>query len=260
MRIASWNINGVKARLDTLTGWLKTANPDVVLLQETKSADDAFPAEAIEDLGYNLALHGQKGFNGVALLSKLPLDEISKGLPGGDGDAQPRFVESLLSVHGGALRVASLYLPNGNPVGSDKFDYKLAWIDRLEAWIEDRLRSEEPFILGGDFNIIPEARDARFPENWSRDALAQPESRAAWRRLVNLGLSDALRLATAAGGHFTFWDYQAGAWQKNNGIRIDHFLLSPQAADLMRSVAIDKRVRGWDKPSDHVPIIVEIAA
>jgi exodeoxyribonuclease-3 len=260
MRIASWNINGVKARLDTLTEWLKTANPDVVLLQETKSADEGFPAEAIEDLGYNLALHGQKGFNGVALLSKLPLDEINKGLPGDDADTQPRFVESLLSISGGALRVASLYLPNGNPIGSDKFDYKLAWIDRLEAWIEDKLRSEEPFILGGDFNIIPEARDARFPENWSRDALAQPESRAAWRRLINLGLSDALRLTTAAGDHFTFWDYQAGAWQKNNGIRIDHFLLSPQAADLLTAVAIDKRVRGWDKPSDHVPIIVEIAA
>ena len=260
MRIASWNINGVKARLDTLTEWLKTANPDVVLLQETKSADEGFPAEAIEDLGYNLALHGQKGFNGVALLSKLPLDETSKGLPGDDSDTQPRFVESLLSISGGALRVASLYLPNGNPVGSDKFDYKLAWIERLEAWIKDKLRSEEPFILGGDFNIIPEARDARFPENWSRDALAQPESRAAWRRLVNLGLSDALRLATPAGDQFTFWDYQAGAWQKNNGIRIDHFLLSPQAADLLNAVAIDKRVRGWDKPSDHVPIIVEIAA
>lgn len=260
MRIASWNINGVKARLDTITKWLTTAEPDIVCLQETKSADDAFPAATFEDLGYNIALHGQKGFNGVALLSKLPLDEVSRGLPGDDSDVQPRFIESVISLPGSAIRVASLYLPNGNPLGSDKFDYKIAWAERLHDWAERHLANEEAFFLGGDFNIIPEPRDARFPDNWSDDALAQPESRSAWRRLVNLGLSDALRLTTDQGGHYTFWDYQAGAWQKNNGIRIDHFLLSPQAADQLRSVAIDKRVRGWDKPSDHVPLILEIDA
>jgi len=260
MRIASWNVNGVKARLDTITKWLAAAAPDVVCLQETKSADDAFPAAAFEDLGYNIALHGQKGFNGVALLSKLPIDEVSHGLPGDESDTQPRFIEGVISLPGSAIRIASVYLPNGNPLGSDKFAYKLAWAERLLSWAELRLAEEEAFFLGGDFNIIPEPRDARFPDNWSDDALAQPESRRAWRRLVNRGLSDALRLTTDQGGHYTFWDYQAGAWQKNNGIRIDHFLLSPQAADRLRSVAIDKRVRGWDKPSDHVPLIVEIDA
>jgi exodeoxyribonuclease-3 len=260
MRIASWNINGVKARLDTITQWLATAKPDVVCLQETKSADDAFPRSVFEDLGYNLALFGQKGFNGVALLSKVPLDDVKRGLPGNDSDPQPRFIEGVISVAGGALRVASLYLPNGNPLGSDKFDYKLAWAERLRSWAADHLAAEEAFVLAGDFNIIPTPLDARFPDNWADDALAQPESRSAWRRLLNLGLSDALRLVTDQGGHYTFWDYQAGAWQKNNGIRIDHCLLSPQAADLLRSVAIDKRVRGWDKPSDHVPLVVEIEA
>lgn len=258
MRIATWNINGVKARLDTATKWLATAKPDIVCLQETKSEDAAFPSQAFEDLGYNIAHHGQKGFNGVALFSKLPLEEVQVALAGDEEDTQARFVEALVSVPNGAIRIASLYLPNGNPVGSEKFDYKLAWIERLERWIEERLAAEEMFLLGGDFNIIPEPRDARFPDTWTGDALYQPESRAAWRRLVNLGLTDALRAATMEGGHYTFWDYQAGAWQKNNGIRIDHFLLSPQAADRLRAVAIEKRTRGWDKPSDHVPLVIEI--
>ncbi len=260
MRIATWNINGVKARLDTATKWLATAKPDIVCLQETKSEDEAFPSQPFEDLGYNIARHGQKGFNGVALFSKLPLEEVQVSLPGDDEDTQARFVEALVSVPNGAIRIASLYLPNGNPVGSDKFDYKFAWIERLERWIEERLEAEETFLLGGDFNIIPEPRDARFPDTWAGDALYQPESRAAWRRLVNLGLTDAFRATTGEGGHYTFWDYQAGAWQKNNGIRIDQFLLSPQAADRLRSAAIDKRARGWDKPSDHVPLMIEIDA
>ena len=258
MRIATWNINGVKARLDTATKWLSTANPDVVFLQETKSADEAFPASVFEDLGFNIARHGQKGFNGVAIFSKLPLEEVSSTLPGDDSDEQARFIEAVVSVPGGAIRLGSLYLPNGNPIGSEKFDYKLAWFQRLHDWAKARLEAEEAFIIGGDFNVIPEPRDARFPDNWNDDALYQPESRAAWRRLLGLGLTEALRTVTDAAGHYTFWDYQAGAWQKNNGIRIDHFLLSPQAADRLRSVSIDKRVRGWDKPSDHVPVIVEL--
>ncbi len=258
MRIATWNINGVKARLDTAVKWLATAKPDVVCLQETKSEDESFPTAPFEDLGYNIAQHGQKGFNGVALFSKFPIEEVHFALAGDESDTQARFVEGVISVEGGAVRIASLYLPNGNPLGSDKFAYKLAWIERLQAWIAERLEAEEMFLLGGDFNIIPEPRDARFPENWAGDALYQPESRAAWRRLVNLGLTDALRAASDAAGQFTFWDYQAGAWQKNNGIRIDHFLMSPQAADRLRSVAIEKRTRGWDKPSDHVPLVVEI--
>jgi exodeoxyribonuclease-3 len=258
VRIATWNINGVKARIDTATKWLSTAKPDVVCLQETKSADENFPAAAFEDLGYNVAHHGQKGFNGVALLAKSPIEDVRFALAGDDSDEQARFVEGVISVPTGALRIASLYLPNGNPPGSEKFDYKLAWAERLHAWAEAHLAEEETFLLGGDYNIIPEPGDARFPDTWTGDALYQPESRAAWRRLVNLGLTDALRATTATGGHYTFWDYQAGAWQKNNGIRIDHFLMSPQAADKLQSVAIEKRVRGWDKPSDHVPLLVEL--
>ncbi len=258
MRIATWNINGVKARLDTATKWLATAEPDVVCFQETKSTDDGFPTAAFEDLGYNLAIHGQKGFNGVAVLSKLPLEDVSRGLAGDDSDGQARFIEAVISVPAGAVRIVSLYLPNGNPLGSGKFDHKLAWARRLHSWAKTHLAAEEIFLLGGDFNIIPEPQDARFPDNWSSDALFQPESRAAWRRLVNLGLTDGLRATNGAGGNYTFWDYQAGAWQKNNGIRIDHFLLSPQAADRLKGVSIDKRIRGWDKPSDHVPLIIEI--
>ena len=260
MRIATWNINGVKARIDTATKWLATANPDIVFLQETKSADETFPAAPFEDLGYNIAHHGQKGFNGVAIFSKLPLEDISLSLPGDNNDTQPRFLEAVVSVAGGAIRLGSLYLPNGNPVDTEKFAYKLAWFQRLHEWAAARLASEETFVLGGDFNVIPGSVDARFPDNWTDDALCRAESRAAWRKLLNLGLTDALRTTTNEPGHYTFWDYQAGAWQKNNGIRIDHFLLSPQAADRLKSVSIDKRVRGWDKPSDHVPVLVDLNA
>lgn len=256
MRIATWNINGVKARLDTALGWLSAARPDIVLLQETKSEDQAFPRTPFEDLGYNLALHGQKGFNGVAVLSKLPLEDVSMGLEGDAEDEHCRFIEAVVSVTSGAIRIVSLYLPNGNPPGSPKFAYKLGWMERLEAWSRKHLEAEETFILGGDFNVIPERRDARFPENWSRDALFQPEARAAFRRLCNLGLTDALRAMTDRNDVYTFWDYQAGAWQKNNGIRIDHFLLSPQAADRLSSVAVDKAIRTAEKPSDHVPVLI----
>lgn len=258
MKIAAWNINGIRARLDTATAWVKDANPDILCFQEIKSEDAAFPAEVFEELGYNVAVHGQKGFNGVAILSKLPLEEPSRGLPGDDSDTHSRFIEAVVSVPGGALRVASLYLPNGNPAGSDKFTYKLAWMERLEAYARARLADEEAFVLAGDFNVIPEPVDARFPDNWRDDALFQPETRAAFRRLVNLGLTDAFRACEAGPGHYTFWDYQAGAWQKNNGIRIDHQLLSPQATDRLTDATIDKRPRGWEKPSDHVPVVIDL--
>ena len=258
MKIATWNINGVRARIDSATAWLKDASPDVLCLQEIKSEDGAFPAEAFEDLGYNVAVHGQKGFNGVALLSKSPLEDVSRDLPGDPADEQRRFIEAVVSVPGGAIRVASLYLPNGNPAGSDRFDYKLNWMARLEAHLRARLAEEEAFVFAGDFNIIPEEIDARFPDNWRGDALFQPESRAAYRRILNLGLTDAFRACAAGPDHYTFWDYQAGAWQKNNGIRIDHMLLSPQATDRLVDAEIDKRTRGWEKPSDHVPVVVTL--
>ena len=258
MRIATWNINGVRARIDGAVAWVRDAAPDVVCFQEIKSEDAAFPREAFEDLGYNVETHGQKGFNGVAILSRLPIDEVSRGLPGDDDDGQARFIEAVFSVEGGAIRVASLYLPNGNPVGSDKYAYKFAWMDRFEAYAHARLASEEMFVLAGDYNVIPEPEDARHPENWRDDALFQPETRQRFRRLINLGLTDAFRACTSEPGHYSFWDYQAGAWQRNNGIRIDHLLLSPPAADRLVSAMIDKRTRGWDKPSDHVPVVIEL--
>jgi exodeoxyribonuclease-3 len=258
MKIATWNINGVRARIDSATAWLKDAGPDVLCFQEIKTEDQSFPVEAFEDLGYNVAVHGQKGFNGVALLSKHPLEDVTRGLPGGDGDEQARYIEAVVSVGSGAIRIGGLYLPNGNPVGTEKFAYKLAWMERLEAHAKALLAREERFVLAGDYNIIPEPDDARFPENWTGDALFQPESRRAYRRLINLGLTDAFRACHREPGHYTFWDYQAGAWQKNNGIRIDHLLLSPQAADRLRSTTIDKRTRAWERPSDHVPVVIDL--
>jgi exodeoxyribonuclease-3 len=258
MKIATWNINGIRARIETASAWVKDASPDLLCLQEIKSEDGKFPREAFEDLGYNVHTHGQKGFNGVAILSKLPLEDVTTGLAGDDADAHSRFIEAVISVPSGVLRVVSLYLPNGNPTGSDKFAYKLAWMARLEAYVKSRLALEEAFLLAGDFNVIPEPIDAHFPDHWKRDALFQPETRAAYRRILNLGLTDAFRACEGDTGHYTFWDYQAGSWQKDDGIRIDHVLLSPQATDRLVNVTIDKRTRGWEKPSDHVPVIVEL--
>jgi len=258
MRIATWNINGVKARIDNLVHWLRETAPDVVLLQEIKSVDDAFPSELIGELGYNMAVHGQKGFNGVALLSKHPLEDIRKGLPGMEDDEQARFLTGLVSTESGVFRVASAYMPNGNPIGTEKFDYKLRWLDRVEDWARSELLNEEALILGGDFNIIPEPLDAKNPEAWVTDALFQPQSRAAFRRLAALGLTDAVRAVDDRGGVYTFWDYQAGAWQKNHGIRIDFLMLSPEAADRLDVAGIDRHLRAWEKPSDHVPVWVEL--
>jgi exodeoxyribonuclease-3 len=253
MRIATWNINGIKARHDLLLRWLGEEKPDIVVLQEIKSIDEAFPRSEIEALGYNLETHGQKSWNGVAILSLLPFDEVTRGLPGDDSDEQARLIEGVFSVESGAVRVCGIYLPNGNPVESEKFPYKLSWMRRLENFVADRLALEEPFVLLGDFNLIPEPIDAHDPKAWWGDALFRPESLERWRVLTHLGLTDALRAVTAEPS-YTFWDLQAGAWRRNAGIRIDHLLLSPQAADRLQDVTVHKDVRGWDKPSDHVPV------
>ena len=259
MKIATWNINGVRARLETAVAWLRDAAPDIVCLQEIKSEDAAFPREAFEDLGYNLAIHGQKGFNGVAILSRLPLDEvIAPGLPGDDADTHSRFIEAVVSSLPASLRVVSLYLPNGNPPGTDKFDYKLAWMARLRGDARAHLAAEEPLVLAGDFNVIPEPMMPVSPRTGPTTRSISRRPARAFRALLNLGLTDAFRACDAGADNYTFWDYQAGAWQKNNGIRIDHMLLSPQAADRLVSAAIDKRVRGWEKPSDHVPLVIEL--
>ncbi|MFZ1814179.1 MAG: exodeoxyribonuclease III [Rhizobiaceae bacterium] len=260
MKIASWNINGIKARFDTLLSWLEQARPDIACLQEIKSVDEGFPRMEIESLGYNIETHGQKSFNGVAILSRLPFDEINRGLPGDPGDEQARFIEGVFSLPGRALRVVSLYLPNGNPVETEKFAYKLAWMERLETWARAHLALEEAFVLAGDYNVIPQPEDCHDPAAWEGDALFRPESRTAFRRLLNLGLTESLRSVSDASDAYTFWDYQAGAWQKNNGIRIDHLLLSPEAADLLKGCEIDSFTRGWEKPSDHVPIWIDLAA
>jgi exodeoxyribonuclease III len=258
LKIATWNINGVKARIDNLLHWLRDSAPDIVCLQEIKSVDENFPRMEIEALGYHVETHGQKGFNGVAILSRLRFDEVNRGLPGDDTDEQARFIEGVFSTENGSLRVVSLYLPNGNPVDTPKFPYKLGWMDRLEKWALARLALEEPLVLAGDYNVIPQPRDARFPEAWVNDALFQPQSRMAFRRLENLGFTDALRATNDSDGVYSFWDYQGGAWQKNNGIRIDHLMLSPEAARHLSNADVEKHVRAWEKPSDHVPVIVNL--
>ena len=258
MRIATWNVNSIRQRMDNLETWLRERQPDIVCLQEIKCTDDAFPHEPLEVLGYNVAVHGQKAFNGVALLSKLPFDEVAPGLIGDEADVQARFLEAIVSTKAGALRVISLYLPNGNPPNTDKYAYKLNWMTRLINFSHERLKLEEPMLLAGDFNVIPGPADARVPEAWTGDALYLPATREKFRSLINLGFTDAVRAVSDDGGVYTFWDYQAGAWQKNNGIRIDHMLMSPQAADRLMAAGIDKHVRAWQRPSDHVPVWVDL--
>lgn len=259
MKIASFNVNGIKARAAALRDWLEEARPDVALLQEIKSVDAAFPREIYEEIGYTVETHGQKSFNGVAILSRLPLEDVSRGLPGDESDEQARWIEATV-IGETAVRVCGLYLPNGNPAPGPKYDYKLAWMERLKERAKALLSQEDPAVMAGDYNIIPQDEDAAKPEAWQEDALARPESRAAYREIINLGFTEAFRSRVQAPGHYTFWDYQAGAWQRNNGIRIDHLLLTPQAADLMTSCGIDKEVRGREKPSDHVPIWVKLEA
>jgi exodeoxyribonuclease III len=260
MKIASFNINGIKARFEALSAWLEEFKPDVALLQEIKSVDEGFPREHFEDMGYRVETHGQKGFNGVAILSRLPLEDVSRGLPGDETDEQARWIEATVMGDKRAVRVCGLYLPNGNPAPGPKYDYKLAWMARMEAHARGLLAEEAPLVLAGDYNVIPQDIDAARPEVWREDALALPQSRAAFRRLLNLGLTEAIRTRMAQPGLYSFWDYQAGAWEKNNGIRIDHLLLSPQAADLLIDCGIEKDVRGREKPSDHVPVWIELDA
>jgi exodeoxyribonuclease-3 len=256
VRIATWNVNSVKARLDHLVRWLRDAAPDVVLLQETKATDETFPRAALEDLGYNIACAGQRTYNGVAILSRRPLDVLSTALPGDASDAQARYLEAFTFD----VRVASIYAPNGNPTDGEKFRYKLAWLQRLHAHARTLLASEDAFVLGGDFNVAPDDVDVYDPVGWSGDALCRPESRAALRQTLHLGLTDAVRaILPAPARAFTWWDYRAGAWAADNGLRIDHVLLSPQAADRLLDAGIDRSPRGWEKPSDHTPVWVRLS-
>ena len=258
MKIATWNVNSINAHLEAALTFVKEAEPDVLALQELKCLDEKFPREAFESLGYNVETHGQKTYNGVALLSKFPLEDVRRGLPGDDEDVQARYIEAVVSSPR-PVRVCGLYLPNGNPVGTDKFAYKLGWMDRLEAHVKTLLPLEESLVVTGDFNVIPEAIDCYDPAAWAGDALFQPESRARLRALKWLGLTDALEAVGAEPHAYTFWDYQAGAWPKDHGIRIDHALLSSQAADRLVGAEVHRRLRGREKPSDHVPLMIELA-
>ena len=250
IKIATWNVNSVKARLEHLCRWLKEFEPDVVLLQELKGVDEAFPALEVGDLGYNCAVNGQKAYNGVAILSRFPIDVERTALPGDEGDEQARYIEAFT----GGVRVASIYLPNGNPIDTEKFDYKLAWMERLHDHAKGLLETEDKIVLGGDYNVIPEEGDVYDPAAFAKEALFQPESRAALRKIIHLGYTEAYRTLHSETGRYSWWGYMAGAWQKDNGVRIDHFLLSPQAADCLAECDIDRTPRGWEKPSDHTPV------
>ena len=262
MKIASFNINGIRARIHALDAWLDTAQPDLVVLQEIKTEDATFPRTHYEDKGWTIATHGQKSFNGVAILSRLPLEDLTTGLPGDGADEQSRWIEATVTGDSHAVRIAGLYLPNGNPAPGPKYDYKLAWMQRLAARAHALRASEMPVVMLGDYNVIPQPRDAAKPAEWVEDALFLPQSRAALRRIAWQGWTDALRIRDPHGrrGPFTFWDYQRQSWARDNGIRIDHLLLSPQAADLMRDAGIDREARAGDRPSDHVPVWVDLAA
>lgn len=262
MKIATWNVNSIKARLHAVTKWLQQADPDIVCLQEIKTVDEAFPREEIEALGYNLAIHGQKSYNGVAILSKRPFEEVNIRLPGDESDEQARYIEAVIMGDTHPVRVASIYLPNGNPVMNEdrsgfhpKYTYKLAWMERLRAHAQALLTKEEILVLTGDYNVIPEAKDAYDPKGWWGDAAYRPETHAAFRAILGLGLTEAFEQMDGRAEQYTFWDYQRGAWQNNHGIRIDHLLLSAQAADRIEDFKIYREIRDGIKPSDHVPVM-----
>ena len=255
MKIATFNVNGITARLPRLLDWLAEADPDVVCLQEIKTVDAGFPVAAIAAAGYHSLVHGQKGFNGVAILSKAPAVETARGLPGDPGDDHARYLEAAI----GGVVVAAIYLPNGNPQPGPKFDYKLAWFDRLAARAADLLASEQRVVLAGDYNVCPEPVDVFSEAAMASDALIQPATRAKFRTLLFQGWTDAIRSVQPTGKAFTFWDYQAGAWPRDLGLRIDHLLLSPAAADRLTHAGIGRAVRGGERASDHVPVWAELA-
>ena len=256
MKIATWNVNSVKARLPRVIEYLRDEAPDVVLLQETKVVDEAFPSLEIEDLGYNVAAHGQKTYNGVAILSKQPIEDVVRGLEGDDSDEQARYIEATV----GTVRVASIYLPNGNPIDTEKFTYKLSWMARLRARMQAILELEETCVFGGDYNVCPTDADVYDAPAFAGDALCRPESRNLFRSMVFLGLTDALRVFHPEPGVYSYWDYQRGDWPKDHGLRIDHLMLTPKAADLLTAADVDRRPRGKPKASDHTPVWCELEA
>lgn len=256
IKIATWNVNSIRVRLAALLEWLNVFDPDILLLQETKCRDVDFPRAEIEAAGFHLVFHGQKTFNGVAIVSRRPAEAVVQGLPGDEGDPQARYLEATID----GIRVASLYLPNGNPAPGDKYDYKLAWMRRLTARAGVLLAGDLPVVLGGDYNVCPADRDVCDPSAWRDDALCRPDTRRAFRELINLGYLDSVRALHPEGGRYTWWDYQGGAWTRDQGLRIDHLLLSPRAADRLCAADIDRSPRGGERASDHTPVWVELSA
>lgn len=251
MKIVTWNVNSVRARLPNVCEWLSLHRPDVVLLQEIKSQEGTFPFAEIEDLGYNVAVHGQKTFNGVAILARSPIEDITKGLPTFSEDEQARYIEGVV----GKVRVASVYVPNGQSVGSDKFQYKMAFLERFRRHLKSLLKNDESVVLGGDYNIAPTDQDVHDPEAWREEILCSTAERNQFQAILHLGYYDALRVRyPTEKGPFSWWDYRSGSWPRNEGLRIDHLLLSPQAIDLLEEAGVDAIPRGKDKASDHAPV------
>tara|TARA_B100001989_G_scaffold252381_1_gene234222 strand:- start:849 stop:1613 length:765 start_codon:yes stop_codon:yes gene_type:complete len=254
MKIVSWNVNSIKARLDHVLKYMDEFKPDLLMIQELKGLE--FPKNKLEATGYYTHAITQKSYNGVAIISKEPFEVILDALPEDQDDEQARYLEIKL----GDVHYINIYLPNGNPAPGPKYEYKLAWMERLYTRLNGLVEDNIPFVIGGDFNVIPEEKDCASPQEWKDDALFRIETKKAFRSLLNLGLIDSFRVFNTGDKNYTFWDYQAGAWQKNNGIRIDHFLLSPLMADRLESCTINKAPRGWEKPSDHTPIELHLAA
>lgn len=255
MKIATYNVNGVNGRLPVLLRWLEKTAPDVVCLQELKAPQEKFPEQAILDAGYSAIWHGQKSWNGVAILSRMEKpEEIKRALPGDPEDSQSRYIEAIVS----GIRVACLYLPNGNPAPGPKFDYKLAWFKRLQLHALELLSLQIPVVIAGDYNVMPTELDVYKPERWVDDALFRPETRAAFKELVEQGWTDAIRKLYPNEKIYTFYDYFRNAFGRDAGLRIDHFLLSPQLENRLTAAGVDREVRGWEKTSDHVPVWIEV--
>jgi len=255
MKIATYNVNGVNGRLPVLLRWLEETKPDVVCLQELKAPQEKFPEKEINDAGYNAIWHGQKSWNGVAILSRgLELQEVRRSLPGDDEDEQSRYIEAIVN----GILIGCLYLPNGNPLPGPKFDYKLRWFERLQSHAAYLLSEKVPVVLTGDYNVMPTELDVYKPENWVNDALFRPEIRAAFKTLVDQGWTDAIRKLYPEERIYTFWDYFRNAYGRNAGLRIDHFLLSPQIEGRLVSAGVNREVRGWEKTSDHAPAWIEL--
>lgn len=254
--IAAWNVNSIRSRLQHLLDWLRSDKPDIVLLQELKCTDDVFPSMEIEELGYNIAIYGEKSYNGVAILSKFPLDDISRGLSENEEDNQSRYIEAVVSLPKTAIRVASVYVPNGQETTSDKFAYKKRFLDKLHSHVQNLLAYEEVLIIGGDYNIAPEDSDVHDPKLWEGSVLTHDEVRSRFRKIINLGMYDACRVLQPQGNtEYSWWDYRANSFANDNGLRIDHLLLSPQAADRLTKYYVKKDLRELDKASDHAPVV-----